>query len=254
MPHTQGFPRARTTAAAFDPLVDIASSDILLWLEADKLALANGAEVTSWTDTGPLAKHAAKVTATGPIFDTNVFGTLPAVNFNGTKGSATPAIDLTALAGVELVVVEKVNADGNNILLEHGEDNASADLALHQGVGTGTFESYLRDSAFGNTLSVVTTGGRAVGNKAYLHVVGNRAKTFNKLNIDFIWASDEGMASTGGSAAQTGNGVSKPLYIGGRQGNSFFHTAQIALIAMLKIQSRDTRHKLREWAIAKYGL
>jgi hypothetical protein len=76
----------RVTPAAYtaDPLPGLALSPDL-WLEADSLALADGAPVATWTDKSHWGRSPAQATASlQPVYRTNqIKGTLPVVEFDG---------------------------------------------------------------------------------------------------------------------------------------------------------------------------
>lgn len=70
-----------TVAPAFSPS-DLAGLE--LWLKADALSLADGAAVSSWTDSSGNARHATQGTSgSQPLYKTNIVNAKPVIRFDG---------------------------------------------------------------------------------------------------------------------------------------------------------------------------
>ena len=59
------------------------TTGIVFHFKADSLALANGAEISTWTDSGPGGFNATAATGQKPLFQTNVVNGLPVARFDG---------------------------------------------------------------------------------------------------------------------------------------------------------------------------
>ena len=63
-------------------LAGVASADSILWLKADALSLADGATVTTWTDSSGNGNSPSTTLGT-PIFKTNILNGKPVIRFDG---------------------------------------------------------------------------------------------------------------------------------------------------------------------------
>ena len=62
----------------------------IMWLDASSLGLANGADVSSWTDLSGNANHATQATtANMPIFSTGIINGKPIIRFRPTTPNRT---------------------------------------------------------------------------------------------------------------------------------------------------------------------
>jgi hypothetical protein len=75
------------------PLDPSTVAGLKLWLKADSLALADGAAVTTWTDSSGNGNNATAVGA--PVFKTNILNGKPVIRFVGVQGFTLA----TAIAG-----------------------------------------------------------------------------------------------------------------------------------------------------------
>lgn len=78
-------------------------SGLRLWLRADDLALADGADVTAWPDASGVGSGATAASASGvaPTFNATCFGGMPCVHFDGSSALANKT---AAFAGEDLSV------------------------------------------------------------------------------------------------------------------------------------------------------
>jgi hypothetical protein len=71
-----------------------------LWLRADDLALADGAAVATWPDASGYGNDVAQANAAKrPAYKVNIFGTQPAVLFDGTSDLLATSVNLDTLLG-----------------------------------------------------------------------------------------------------------------------------------------------------------
>lgn len=93
--------------------------DIRSWLKADSLALANGASVSTWTDSSGKNNHATQSTSSKrPIFWTNQISGFPALRFDGMDDSLTYAPTLATNSFTMFAVARankshEIDAEGN---------------------------------------------------------------------------------------------------------------------------------------------
>lgn len=60
-------------------------SGLAAWWKADSLSLADGTAIDTWTDSSGNGKDATATLTARPVFKTNIFGSLPAVRFDGSN-------------------------------------------------------------------------------------------------------------------------------------------------------------------------
>jgi hypothetical protein len=88
-----------------------------LWLKADALALADGAAVSSWTDSSGRGRHATQATGTlQPTFQTNELNGKPVVRFDGGDRLSVSALANTDPSAT-LIAVARPDSAGNQGLL-----------------------------------------------------------------------------------------------------------------------------------------
>lgn len=61
------------------------SSELVMWLDANKLGLSNGAEVTSWTDLSGYGNNASSISGNRPTFNSSWTNGMPSVNFTSSN-------------------------------------------------------------------------------------------------------------------------------------------------------------------------
>ena len=85
-PNVSSAVKPERAAEAAPPL----PSGLHLWLRADDLAIASGADVTSWPDASGSGSDATAASASGiaPTFNASCFGDMPCVHFNGSSALA----------------------------------------------------------------------------------------------------------------------------------------------------------------------
>lgn len=102
-------------------------SSVKLWLRADALSLANGASVTSWTDSSGSLNHATEAT-NPPTFIASAQNSKPAISFNGSKLlRSTTNSGITGNPDFTVFLVSRINGTtaGYAALLQFGEDETS---------------------------------------------------------------------------------------------------------------------------------
>jgi len=168
-----------SSSSATDTSMTNLSVSPSLWLKAETMsALANGASVSSWTDSSGNAKHATQATAGfQPTYRTNIFNGYPAILFDGTDDYfETPAIDLSTTAKAEVFIAMKnlngLSSNGMSVVefsTDYGANTDSfaafilggaptilmngdvgANIAIH---GTGVFEPFIYNALFDKSLS-----------------------------------------------------------------------------------------------------
>ncbi len=100
---------------------------VKLWLRADALSLANGANVTSWTDSSASANHATEAT-NPPTFIASAQNAKPAVSFNGSKLlRSTTNSGITGNPDFTIFIVTRINGTtaGYSGLLQFGENETN---------------------------------------------------------------------------------------------------------------------------------
>ncbi len=122
-----GFANTASTGTSVSAHYLPSYTSIKLWLRADALSLANGANVTSWTDSGPALNHATEAT-NPPTFIASAQNSKPAVAFNGSKLlRSTTNSGMTGNPDFTVFIVTRINATtaGYAGLLQFGEDETS---------------------------------------------------------------------------------------------------------------------------------
>lgn len=108
-------------------------SSLRLWLRADSLALANGADIANWNDESGTANHMAQATlGQRPIFKTNRVNGLPVASFTDAANSTMtgPDTNINNQSNGSFFVVMAVTADtsARNIITFHGPQGRAFDL------------------------------------------------------------------------------------------------------------------------------
>ncbi len=93
-----------TTPASF--------SGLLAWWKADSLSLSNNDPVSSWTDSSGNGKTATGSSITRPLYKTSIFGSMPAVVFDGSDDEMSFSnTSLTTEGAYTIIWVGKISAD-----------------------------------------------------------------------------------------------------------------------------------------------
>lgn len=148
--------------------------NLVFKLSADSLALTNGANVTSWTDSQN-GIVAGTVVGTGPTFQTNVLGTKPSVRFGG-AGSlniATPGALQTAVDSqtyTVMIVCKTLSGGGigsfNTVFAASAGGNSfmfysdTANAGRYDGTGAPPTSTYNGSSPF--SMGNISNGAAAV--------------------------------------------------------------------------------------------
>lgn len=109
------------TSDATVTIFDISTvTDLKIWLKADALSLSDNDLVSTWTDSSGLGNNATAAGVARPTFKANVFGTRPAVRFDGTNTFlATSLIPVTGTGARTSALVIR-NAVAANTKTTHG--------------------------------------------------------------------------------------------------------------------------------------
>ena len=98
-------------------------SNLSLWLKADSLSLNDGDPVSTWTDSSGNSNNATQTGTNRPLYKTNIFGSMPALLFDGSNDfmSITSSASLrTGAADFTVYMVTKLNnASMNGSLMYH---------------------------------------------------------------------------------------------------------------------------------------
>src|ERR1041384_8803564 len=81
------------------------TNNLVMWLKADSLALANGAPISTWADSSTNLNHATQQTSGNqPAFVANAINGNPVVRFDGSSDflAVTNKLDLTGFRRVQL--------------------------------------------------------------------------------------------------------------------------------------------------------
>ncbi len=122
-------------------------SNLVVWFKADSFSLSDGTAIggtgNEWQDQGPNDYDATQGTAgLRPLFKTNIFGSMPAIRFDGTD-------DILEFAGGGLSLL----ADFTIMIVTKNVDY-SAEYRLLLGIGAGTSQQVLMGLSGNNTLSL----------------------------------------------------------------------------------------------------
>lgn len=237
------------------PVLTPPTANLRLWLKADALSLANGADVTSWTDSSGNNFHVPALAAR-PTFVTSGINGKPSIAFNGSSqafGGATVATPLFSdLAGTgntfEIAVVfnatsvapDTTTSAWNRVGVV-AESSGSVGLMLArttggQGVATG----YLYPGTYPDTNFTIGSATRITGwrdtsdNKFYVKN-GDGSSVFQVLSSDTIPISR--------------------IYIGRNYTQVAWFSGQIAEILIWSVTlSNADRTQARDYLFGKYGV
>lgn len=224
-------------------------SGLQWWLEADRLAGADGASVTSWTDLSGAGNHF--VTGTSPTKETNEINGLPVVRFNGVDDYLKATNDLT-LANFTLVMVVKIPAyDGatynNRALFSWGPNAISSTPgggALLLNHDTGGVDFYAGSASDDAELASVVAPGSHV-----LLLTGTA--TAVALYIDGVLAASDVTANANWVMTETYLGA----YVLDVASAALFAGVDIAMAALYNVVlSAGSRANLTASLGSKYGI
>lgn len=206
-------------------------ANIVCWLKADALSLANATTVTNWLDSSGHTNNATNTLANAPMLLTNQINGLPAVKFNGTNTFLALSGFLTNQAEVFIVV----KPDGTNS-------------------GSLWYFSTNQQATVYNPTNITDNFGRAT-----LITVGNNSTNFNIYNITTQPGQWIGRIN-GGVGAQDvpTNAVFGTTYYLGRSANGAGWTNGKPWVAEIivynQVQTEAGRVAVGRYLNSKYGL
>lgn len=223
-------------------------TSVKLWLRADALSLANGASVTSWTDSSASLNHATEA-SNPPTFIASAQNSKPAVAFSGNALlRSTSNSGITGNPDFTVFLVTRINATtaGYAALLQFGEDPTSGANAWIRLIPAGT--QFFTGFYGGGSASVA---GYAAGFNLYTWVRSGGANAAQSGNTQF-WngASASVAANLANPAVSLTDGVF-------RIGRSVANVTAIADIAELIVfngtaMNASTRGTIEAYLNAKY--
>lgn len=217
------------SAPAFSPL-DLSPE---MWYEADALALADGAAVSSWTDSSGNARHATQATgASQPTYQTNELNGEPIVRFDGTDLLATaslaPPTSQTFFAVVKVTV--------------------SAGFPVLSAWGAGQFEMRMDSAKPTWVIGGSTAADAASRLNTWIVLVGRADNPGNAMEV---WVNGTSVATASGN----GSPGAAAMTIGARPDGSLGITADVAeVIRYGTALSAANREAVEDYLGAKYGI
>lgn len=132
-------------------------SGLVLWLEADALALSNNTPVATWTDQSSAANNATAAGTRRPTYKTSIINGLPVVRFDGSLNgmdlaASMPTSAATCIVVMQLGVIGSSQTSYAAFILDH----AVRTMAKLTGTNWGTFTT--GDVAAGEVLAANTPG------------------------------------------------------------------------------------------------
>lgn len=237
---------------------------LFLWLKGDALALADNDPVASWTDSGPLAKHATQATgANQPVYKSNVLNGKPGLLFDGVNDAlATATIDNSNWEGCSIfAVVQPVTVPvgtGFQVVLESSTtinttSNVGAVLIDVEGpdptwrIGMQNGSGIAYEECWGARPQAATPA------VIELHgdVGRSRANAAGVVNGDWLGEYVTDVKRTAGSRTMS----ILAWYVGARGGTSSWFSGYIfEIIAYRKVLGYDRLAQVRAYLTTKYGV
>lgn len=229
------------------------TTNLVLWLEGDQLALADGAAVSSWTDKSSVGNHATQATSTKqPTYRaTGGPNSLPTVEFDGGDGLATGNVDLSSNK-CSFYIVANVTSDAtDHVLLERSTNYNSVQAGF---------------ICFRQAANTVYVGAKApllndrtsTGNLQATHSLVSAVMDRDQVGVGELSAYLNGTAfPSGGNLADqtTALGSSQPIYVGARATTSLFLIGKITLVLVYNAAHDTTTRQAIQSAIStKYAL
>lgn len=219
-------------------------SNCVLWLDASRLALANGALVTSWPSSGPVAYTATATSGREPTYTQNVLNGLGCVTY--ATGRTTVLSNF--VLGQKMSVFQLSYPIGQAIhpFLEHGPDtNTNPGFYLHSGGLQNYFINNVT-SAFVNTGSIGTTNTWLL--MEGVNVDTNAASTMGFYSNSYLVASN---------STQTSNTpLTQTLFLNGRNNtNTVSYPGYVAEIIIYDTPlTAGQRQQVEGYLVWKWGL
>lgn len=142
--------------------VALPTSTLVALFEADNLSLSDGASVSSWSDSSGNGHTASQASGTlEPVLKTNVFGTAPAVEFDGTNDYLSIASTVTVPSFTVFAVTCVGHRDDSTSFGPYQTPNM---LWWHSGIA-GFALNGDSTQTYGAHLTVYNTGGGETQNK-----------------------------------------------------------------------------------------
>jgi len=111
VPLPLGFWKPATVAATSDPTLTITNGLIGWWESAAITGQSDGGTLTNWTDLSGNGRDASGGGATAPLYKTNIFGSKPAVRFDGVNDEL--GFTHTAVTNFTVVVAWQLKSIGS---------------------------------------------------------------------------------------------------------------------------------------------
>jgi hypothetical protein len=226
-------------AAGIDPL----SLSPRIWLKADSLALADGATMTTWTDSSGNARHLNSVTGS-PIWYKSVRNGRPAVRFDESSyfKASTSAVQWDDI----------LDANGRGLIMavvwcdtDHAVDSAVAiDAVGNRALQFNSTNVLAR--AYDGTQDTAT---KATSTGAWVTV----AWYYDGTNVNaFSNDHDTAAAATAASGVQTT--MTSDFSVGGNGGTTNLKGYICELIAVSGVVTEENRRRLTDYLVQKYAL
>jgi len=128
-------------------------SDLSLWLDANKISLANGSNLSSWVDQSGYTNTASALSGNEPVFHTNVLNSRPVVRFTATNLDYLRVSDVASLKPntISIFVVGSYttnsgNGDGWGVFIIKTDDSH-----WQNGYGLGRWDKDAKQVCFVNS-------------------------------------------------------------------------------------------------------
>jgi hypothetical protein len=223
-------------AVTTSPL-SLLGADLALWLDAkDTTTLftdtgegtpsANGAAVGRWKDKSGSARHADQAVAGAkPTRSDSLFGgSRTGLSLDGGDALATPAIDLSGTAAIELWVVAQGTVAGASEVIVEAGNGTGADGAFILYYGAGAV-------SVGHWAPVNGSDATGDDNSHVYRYTANRAAAAGSEDVIYIDAAASGTPYGSGT---TGNFANLAVNIGARNGASLYFAGSIGEIVIAK--------------------
>lgn len=231
------------------------TTNLILWLEGDQLALSDGAAVSSWTDMSSVANHATQATSTKrPTYRaTGGPNSKPCVEFDGGDGLVTGNLAFSG-STCSYYIVANVTVDATDqVLIERSVNyNTNGPGFISFRNAANKVYSGIKGNAGLNDMTSVAS---LQSTPALVSVTIDRSLAGGTPNE--LMAYLNGTVGTRGVNADNTDtfGSSHPLYIGARNQASLFLTGKISLILVYDAAHDTTTRQSIETAInTKYAL
>lgn len=230
------------------------TTNLILWLEGDQLALSDGAAVSSWTDKSSAANHAVQATGSKqPAYRaTGGPNSLPCVEFGGDDGLATGNTDLSSNKCTFYVVANVTGGATDQVILERSNNynNVPEGFLFYRTSGNNVVYIGSKAPLFNDRTSVATLQSTF----KLVSAVMDRTLSGESELLAYI---NGALIAAGGAVADqtTALGSTQPVYIGARATTSLFLVGKIACILMYNAAHDSTTHgTIRDALNTKYAL